>query len=205
MKRLVLIALLLLSAPGALALETVPAREEHRWEIGLGILGGWKHLEEASEQDPFRAADTAGYGFALTGARWLNPRIKLSFDIEGTLQDTSIPTVQAAFTTFTFGVRGHFLDRGPIRPYLRASVGGANSKVESESGEESFKLSGMAAVMGAGLHMAPARRLRFELELAHAVIQYDDASVVLGDLYLGTRIDKAASATRLRFSTCYLF
>ena len=205
MKRLVLVATLLLAAPGALALEKVPAREEHRWEIGLGILGGWKHLEEASEQDPFRVADTAGFGFALSGARWLNPRIKLTFDIESTLQDTSIPAVQAAFSTFTFGLRGHFLDRGPIRPYLRGSVGGAKSRVESETGEESFELSGMAAVMGAGLHLAPARRLRFELELNHAVIQYDDASVVLGDLYLGTRIDQAASATRLRFSTLFLF
>lgn len=187
------------------ALETRPAQKEHPWEIGFGLMGGWKHLEEASDLDPFHVTDTPGYGFALTGARWLGTRVKLTFDIESTLQDTNLESVQTNFVTFTFGIRGHFLDSGPIRPYLRGSIGGAKSTVESETGDERLELSGMAAVMGGGLHLAPSRRIRFELELNHSVIEYEDASVVLESIYLGTRIHKAANATRLRFSTLFLF
>ena len=201
------ILLLLLLAAGAInagAMETLPAQKEHPWEIGFGLIGGWKHLEEAGAQDPFHVAETPGYGFALSGARWFGTRIKLSFDIESTLQDTNLETVQANFITFTFGIRGHFLERGPIRLYLRGSIGGAKTTVESETGNERLELSGMAAVMGAGLHLAPSRRLRFELELNHSVIEYEDASVVLESIYLGTRIHKAANATRLRFGMLVL-
>ncbi len=188
------------------ALEIESAEGAHPWEIGFGIMGGWKQLEEASANDPFHVVDGAGFGFALTGGRWLGSRVKLTFDVESSVYDTSIPEVQANFVTFTFGIRGHFFDRGPIRPYLRGSFGGAQTVIEPVSGgDERMELSGMTGVVGGGLHLAPARRLRFDLELNHAVIEYGDASVILESVYIGTRIHKAASSTRLRFSTLFLF
>jgi hypothetical protein len=62
----------------------------------------------------------------------------------------------------------------------------------------------MGAVMGGGLHLAPSKRIRFDLEINHTVIEYGDASVILDSVYVGTRINKAASATRIRFSTLFL-
>jgi hypothetical protein len=198
------LALLLLTLPlMASSLELV--EREHPWEIGFGMVGGWKQLEEASAADPFHLNDQAGFGFALTGARWLGSRVKLTFDVESSLHDTNLADVQANFVTFTFGIRGHFLDRGPIRPYLRGSFGGAKTSIESVNGSgERLELSGMGAVMGGGLHLAPSKRIRFDLEINHTVIEYGDASVILDSVYVGTRINKAASATRIRFSTLFL-
>ncbi len=188
------------------ALEIESTERAHPWEVGFGITGGWKQLEEASANDPFHVVDGAGFGFALTGARWLGSRVKLTFDVESSVYDTSIPEIQANFVTFTFGLRGHFLERGPIRPYLRGSFGGAQTVIEPVSGgDERLELSGMTGIVGGGLHLAPARRLRFDLELNHAVIEYGDASVILESVYVGTRIHKAASSTRIRFSTLFLF
>ncbi|MBC8368270.1 hypothetical protein H8E52_12760 [bacterium] len=169
------------------------------------MMGGWKQLEEASDNEPCRLRDQAGFGFALTGARWLGSRVKLTFDVESSLHDTNLADVQANFVTFTFGIRGHFLERGPIRPYLRGSFGGSKTAIESVNGSgERLELSGMAAIMGAGLHLAPAKRLRFDLEINHSVIEYGDASVILDSVYVGTRINKAANATRIRFGTLFL-
>jgi len=199
------ILILFAMAASTLGLELEAVERAHPWELGFGVVGGWKHLEEATPQDPFRVAENAGFGFALTGGRWLGTRVKLSFDVDGTLQDTNLQDVQVSFVTFTLGIRGYFLSRGPIRPYLRGSFGGAKSTLESSAGgDERVELSGMAAVMGGGLHMAPSRRLRFDLELSHSVVEYEDAAVVFESIYIGTRINKAASATRIRFCTLFL-
>ncbi len=182
------------------------AADFRRWEIGLGLRGSWAHLREAGEEQSFELDESAvGMGVVL-GAAWrVTPRVSLAFEIASSRHDTSLPGVRGHLAEFTLGFRYLLLPAGGIRPYLRGSYGGSGAIIAPEGGGDGLELNGMAGIFGAGLRLAPSRRLQLDLELSHAVVNYQDASVTLESVYTGTRIDKAGHAIRLQLVSYFLF
>jgi len=102
--------------------------------------------------------------------------------------------------SLSLGFRHHLTGGVAFAPYLRGSFGAAAMGIDSpDEGAPSRDLKGMTGIFGAGLRLAPAPRFHLSLELCHGVINYRDASVILENVYTGTRIDKTGRVTRLQF------
>jgi len=207
-------AFLLALAPTAPAAGTDPAEQDAypdaarapRWELGLGGFGGWAHLQEAADADPFRLSDEAAGGFILTATWRAAPRVRLAVELGGAAHATVLAGVEGQVTLLSLGLRYDLIGRGVFRPTLRGGVGQAFTVIRAkDGGGEELALQGLAAVFGTGLRLAPAPRLRCDLEIVHARIDYRDASVTLESVYTGTRIDKAGHLTRVQLVAFWLF
>jgi hypothetical protein len=120
--------------------------------------------------------------------------------------ETNLDGVNGTQTLVVIGFRYQPNLSGGILPYLRGSYGAAGMELKSESGEsESLTVGGMAGLMGLGVRLAFSPRLQFDLELNHAVINYRDTSASIESVYIGNRIDKAGSITRLQLGAVFLF
>jgi hypothetical protein len=177
-----------------------------RLELGFGIQGGWAELDEAgSAPTPFTLDDDAAFG-AMLGLAWrLSEQASLELEIAAAEFGSSLEGVSAKASTGLLGLRYRILSIGGVGPYLRGAYGGAQTRLASDDGEATLDLNGKAALFGLGLRLAVSPRVQFDLELNHTVISYDDAAVVLENVYAGTRLDKAGSLTRLQLAGRWLF
>ncbi|MCB1163667.1 MAG: outer membrane beta-barrel protein [Candidatus Krumholzibacteriia bacterium] len=187
----------LFASAALLLAAAAPARAEG-WELGVGVQGGWATLEEAGSGG-FAVDEQPGYGLALGVSRRLSAATSVELEVLAGRHGTTLPDINAAWSSGALGLRYGFAGAGGLRPYLRGGVGGVNVRIAPEGGGERLDLKGLCGVMGAGLRLAVTERLQFDLELAHRVVNYDDDSVVIESVYTGTRIDKAGSFTTLAF------
>lgn len=168
------------------------------WELALGVHGGWAELKEAGSGG-FAVDERPGYGLVLGVSRRLSALASLELDVTAGRHRSSLPGVNAGWSSGVLGLRVGVGGTAGVRPYLRGGFGGAAVRIEAEDGGERLDLTGITGVMAAGLRLAVSRRLQFDLELAHRVVNYYDDAVVLESVYTGTRIDKAGSFTTLAF------
>lgn len=184
---------------------TAAAGEFRRFELGLGVQGGWSSLQEAGDgTDLFALSEKPGFGVVL-GVGWrMSVRATLELEIASALYESSLPGVGASSTSELLTLRYRLLKWGGVSPYLRGSFGGAQTVIAPTDGGVSLKLNGIAGQFGAGLRLATSPRFQFDLELNHTVVNYDDAAVVLDNVYIGGRIDKAGAVTRLQLVARFL-
>ncbi len=178
---------------------TASADEFRRFELGFGVQGGWSSLQEAGDAtDLFTLGEKPGFGPVL-GAGWrMSERATLELEIAGGVYESNIPGVEATSASELLTLRYRLLKWGGVRPYLRGSFGGTQTVIASTEGGASLRLDGIAGHFGLGLRLATSPRLQFDLELNHMVVNYDDVAVVLDNIYVGGRIDKAGAVTRLQ-------
>jgi hypothetical protein len=199
-------------APAAPA--AAPTIVERLWELGLGIQGGWAHLEEAAP-DGFALSEEPGYGLVLAAGRRLAPRATATLTVLAARHDTNQEDVTADWSAGLVGLRYELARAGGLAPYLHGGLGGVRTRIRSEAPggggpgggrarREELELNGLAGLLGAGVRLAASPRLRFDLEVDHLIVGYNDESVVLESGYTGTRIDKAGSFTRFALVARFL-
>lgn len=199
-------ALCLLAALLARGGEPAAADGLHRFELGFGVQSGWSELQEAGEGgERFALSEKPGQG-PVVGLAWrLSKHTSLEFEFAGAEYESNLDGVQVGTNCAVLGLRYMLVARKGLRPYLRGAFGGAQTEVSSTDGSAKLELDGIVGLLGAGLRLATSPRLQFDLELCHGVINYQDAAVVLENVYVGSRIDKAGSVTRLQLTLRLLF
>lgn len=208
-----LLAALVLAGGGALAPFGDAAAGERLWELGIGVQGGWAHLEEAAP-DGFALSEGPGYGLVLAAGRRLAPRATATLTVLAARHDTNQENVSADWSAGLLGLRYELASAGGLAPYLHGGLGGVHTRIRSEgrgggpgggrARNEQLELDGLAGLLGAGVRLAASPRLQFDLEVDHLIVGYNDESVVLESGYTGTRIDKAGSFTRLALVARFL-
>ncbi len=178
----------------------------HRLELGFGVQTAWGKLDEAGDaRAPFALKDEAAFGVLLGFAWRLSERASLELEIANSEFASSLDGVTAFTDVALVGMRYRLPALGSLAPYLRGAYGGARTRLEADGGGAVLDLKGKAALMGLGLRLPVSPRIQFDLELDHVVINYNDAALVLENVYAGTRLDKAGSVTRVQFAGRWLF
>jgi len=191
-------ALCMSLAPGAARAEAV--EDEKGFSLGLKFVGASLHADEQS--DAFYIEDDGG-GVQLDFGYRCNPVFMLEIVAGGSNHDTSDPAIEARMQSIQIFGYYRFMPESAFRPYIKGGFGGY--AVELESGSASIRMDGGGVAFGGGFRYFLSPHFSFGVDFAYNMIQYDEATLSLGELSYESSVDENGGLTTLGLTFGYSF
>jgi outer membrane protein W len=169
--------------------------------LGLKFVGSTLHAEDKGE-DVFFIKDDGG-GVQLDIGYRFNRAFSLEFAIGTSNHETSLQELDAnIYSVWLLGYY-RFSPHSAFRPFIKFGLGGHG--LDIVYGDAAARLNGGGVAIGAGFNYFFTSHFALGLDLTTNIIQYDKATIALGDQEYSFEIDEEGSLTTLGLAFSYNF
>lgn len=169
--------------------------------LGLKFVGSSLHAEDKGNGAFFIKDDGGGLQFDI-GYRF-NRSFSLEFCIGASSHETSEQTLDANIYSVSLLGYYRFSPHRAFRPFIKFGLGGHGLQIVY--GDATARINGGGVAIGAGFNYFFNPHFALGLDLTTNIIQYDEATVALGEHAYSFEIDEEGSLTTLGLSFSYNF
>lgn len=169
--------------------------------LGLKFVGSSLHAEDKGDGAFFIKDDGGGVQFDI-GYRFNRP-FSLEFCIGASSHETSEQTLDANIYSVSLLGYYRFSPHHAFRPFIKFGLGGHGLQIVY--GDATARIDGGGVAIGAGFKYFFNPHFALGLDLTTNIIQYDEATVTLGEHAYSFEIDEEGSLTTLGLSFSYGF
>jgi opacity protein-like surface antigen len=182
------------------------ARRKRDYRDG-GFYAGVQFLSSTLDVDnePGSALfiDEDGGGIEFKFGYSFNPVFSLELSLAGANHDTSNPAIDAEFGTLRVFGHYRFRPRHPLRPYVKAGLGGYTVRLEEQS--TTVEITGSGVAFGGGLDYFFSRHFSLGIDYVLNVIEYDKAELMVNTLSVSTEIEEDGVQSTLGLALAFYF
>jgi hypothetical protein len=195
------IAVILVGAVLSSRASAEAVEDDKGFYLGLKFSGSSLHIEDCSD-DEFFIKDGGG-GLHLDIGYRFNPTFMLELSIGGAEHETSDQAIDARFESVQLLGYYRFSPQNAFRPYLKGGFSG--NSLDIDVGSAGWEVSGGGVVLGGGFRYFFSPHFSLGLDLAHSIIQYDNAEIGIEGFTYEWQIEENGAATALALQFGYSF